>query len=683
MRTLKQLLESTQEGVSPTLDEIRARFSSSGEPEDDDSYMEEGAALASVAGATKKKTSAASKAKETKKSSPEPKIKETKEAPTKPKTTKASSASTKSTAKPSDVKKSTYAKSLETGPEWEEGPVKKISQYSPPEPVAKSASSPASPAVEPKVPSVNTAPTQAVAEDAMVAAKQTPSVSSVTQQAAEAIEPKPSLPASKTFGEPIYGDASPIGGATSVADDVAAKSPLLQKLMLAASGPTAKKLLLGTSIAGTIASLYGGEGEGPEPNDPYLNPPKPVNYTPASTEKSDLVPQLSSSKYDSVGSIVSDATRPVIPKEESLAPVARTISAGEPTAAVVKNQQRKIELTPSVGESAAKQISEYETLLDRYNAAKAKEEERLRDVNLQEAVDLISSGRAGIKPDTERYEKLRERIYKDTEKEESVKEEAEMRDPKSLISKQWREAAALAGITLSGNESASILKQTMPFLQKRVEGEENRAARLQEFQLRMADLNFRKDENQASKRNTFIQALRKETTSGAIGKLFSNYNTATKMKKALAEFSKNPSGYTDYATLMGGLKVLQGDDSVVRESEVRLGMNAASLSTKVKNWANRLVTGKSLSKEQRDEFVKTVQILSEKAREQYTDAISPVLKQAEAEGIDKKFLVSQGFLSEDEVAPVNISEDRIEAAAKEAGMKIEDYKRFLKGKGLL
>ena len=123
------------------------------------------------------------------------------------------------------------------------------------------------------------------------------------------------------------------------------------------------------------------------------------------------------------------------------------------------------------------------------------------------------------------------------------------------------------------------------------------------------------------------------------------------MSSAIKEFKKDPDGYKDYATLMGGLKVLQGDESVVREAEIRLGMSAADLATAIRNWGEQLISGQKLSPKQRDQIVNTIDILKETSRRQYLDAIQPVLLHAESSNIDKKFLVNQGFLANEDVSP--------------------------------
>lgn len=237
--------------------------------------------------------------------------------------------------------------------------------------------------------------------------------------------------------------------------------------------------------------------------------------------------------------------------------------------------------------------------------------------------------------------------------EQYIKEvEFQKDDPNSAVSQGMRSFFATQGFPVSGSASARQLEKMEPqvanIYNQREAGvlrkdlaRENRESRLQEMQMRLASAKDMKKQAKDDKDDKFIQSLRKETTTGPLGKMSSNYHTAMRMTDSLAQFAKDPSGYSDYATLMGGLKSLQGDDSVVKEAEIRLGMNAASLGDKVKNWADHLITGRSLRPEQRAEMIKTVRILSETARRQYRDAIQPILRQAQEVGIDPKLIINE------------------------------------------
>jgi hypothetical protein len=217
----------------------------------------------------------------------------------------------------------------------------------------------------------------------------------------------------------------------------------------------------------------------------------------------------------------------------------------------------------------------------------------------------------------------------------------EEEDPNSPQSKGYRELAKSMGFEIRGNASAADLEKQLPQLANIYNQKEARLARAQDMKMQLASMQSRKAEAKDMKDRSFIQGLRKEATAGSLGKLFNNYTISKRMDSALQQFAANPTGYSDFGSLMGGLKVLQGDDSVVREAEMRLGMNAASLPNKIKNWASRLATGKSLQPEQRQDMINAVQILSQTAREQYMQAIEPLMFQAKQEGYDPKLILGE------------------------------------------
>lgn len=171
--------------------------------------------------------------------------------------------------------------------------------------------------------------------------------------------------------------------------------------------------------------------------------------------------------------------------------------------------------------------------------------------------------------------------------------------------------------------------------------------------------------------NDRIQTLRKEATSGAFKDAYQIYATGSKMAKSLEDFAKDPTGYSDYGTLMGGLKTLQGDSSVVREAEIRLGMNAGSLKDKLENAVNSVINGKSLTDVQRKAIAETIKIMNKHSREGYLESIQPLLEQADELKIDRKFILPPGL--RDDVAPKAKTDKKEtkEAPVKEASTKQE------------
>lgn len=169
---------------------------------------------------------------------------------------------------------------------------------------------------------------------------------------------------------------------------------------------------------------------------------------------------------------------------------------------------------------------------------------------------------------------------------------------------------------------------------------ENAAARKAAAETKAKD---KKEENLEK----FTTDFRKELTgSGAIGKAYGNFLNADRSYNVIQGYLKKPSGYSDYASIMGSLKALQGDDSVVREAEVKMGMQATSLPNKIKNWTDSMASGKMLQPEQRKQMAQAVQVLREVAADQFKRAAAPVLNQADKLGVNRSEILGTDFLNE-------------------------------------
>lgn len=180
-----------------------------------------------------------------------------------------------------------------------------------------------------------------------------------------------------------------------------------------------------------------------------------------------------------------------------------------------------------------------------------------------------------------------------------------------------------------------------------------------------ANREARKDSAQQRQDDKFqaqVQGLRKELMSGVVGKQYANYLAASRADKMVSEFAKNPTGYSDYGSLMGSLKALQGDESVVREAEIRLGMQATSLANKIANWTSSITSGKMLQPKQRQDMIKAIKILSSVSKEKFHESAAPIMAQAQVMGIDPKYLIGHEM------------SDTVETKAPAAEMSDKDKK---------
>lgn len=220
-------------------------------------------------------------------------------------------------------------------------------------------------------------------------------------------------------------------------------------------------------------------------------------------------------------------------------------------------------------------------------------------------------------------------------------------DPDSPYSKAFREYAKQLGIDIRGDFTAADGEKIAPMLYKQYE----QAA---EQKYKNATLGLKRDELSETSRHhkamegiskdkatstggkatdSQVAKLRGESTKGQLGKLYENLKLADSASAAIDEFAKNPSGYTDYGTLMLALKTLQGDTSVVKEAEMRMGRNAASLFTKAQNYVDRAANGESLQPKQRQEILKALKGLQGIRRDQYAKAARPIYEQAKRQNL--------------------------------------------------
>ncbi len=213
--------------------------------------------------------------------------------------------------------------------------------------------------------------------------------------------------------------------------------------------------------------------------------------------------------------------------------------------------------------------------------------------------------------------------------------EQEKNDPKSPASNAFREYAKRFGINIKGDFSAAMGEKMMPMIFKEYEMEENRKARKEEMQFKYSQLKAQKElaaGDKKTKQNIdMTKDIQKQMTTGKIGGLYEFYMNSKRTADAFNNFINNPkgqNGYQDYAILMGGLKTLQGDSSVVRESEQRAGANATGLLNKALNYLDRLKSGKTLQPSQRQEMTDTINVWTNAGKKQYLDATNKYYNQA-------------------------------------------------------
>lgn len=125
-------------------------------------------------------------------------------------------------------------------------------------------------------------------------------------------------------------------------------------------------------------------------------------------------------------------------------------------------------------------------------------------------------------------------------------------------------------------------------------------------------------------------SLRKELTGS---KSYDRFVTIKSAAENIGEAIKNPGAYGDLGTLFDYMKILD-PISVVREGEQQTFRKTGSMSQGIANAMNKLVTGETITPEQRKEVMRFTNNRLKIAHKQYKNLSDPTLKQAKRIGVD-------------------------------------------------
>jgi NACalpha-BTF3-like transcription factor len=312
---------------------------------------------------------------------------------------------------------------------------------------------------------------------------------------------------------------------------------------------------------------------------------------------------------------------------------------------------------PQVEESVEEDVSE-EPQMDQISTLQAAQDRDAQDrmmMGLLRAGNQIGGALAMTKPDYSGVEALEKNLgineknvksqiksKADLQKMEKFNkdflDEEKLRDPASSASILTRNILSKYGLnikTAKEARDAGINVQNI-LLQEITANSRESMMRLKAAEKESKDLSKLDKEKQDN-----IFKLRKNLTEGNIGKMYANVNGAGRFASLLENFAENPSAFGDFGTLLMGLKALQGDDSVVRGEEMRLGMAATDLESRVRNAVQRVKNGQSLQPKQRADMLNAVKAIRNISSDKYKMMAAPVLEQAREMQIDEKFLLPE------------------------------------------
>lgn len=139
------------------------------------------------------------------------------------------------------------------------------------------------------------------------------------------------------------------------------------------------------------------------------------------------------------------------------------------------------------------------------------------------------------------------------------------------------------------------------------------------------------------KQSKRVQDLRKEAQNK------DSYKSALTASRGLGiskKFAQDPDGFTDYGSLMAALKSLQGDQSVIREAELKQGINATSMINKAMNTVQMALTGQKLQPDQRQEIINAIRKIAGVSIDMYKEDVAPIFNQVKDEGLPMNHVFS-------------------------------------------
>lgn len=228
-------------------------------------------------------------------------------------------------------------------------------------------------------------------------------------------------------------------------------------------------------------------------------------------------------------------------------------------------------------------------------------------------------------------------------KQDEMQRLARRRDPGSEESKFARDLLSQQGIKVPEAATADALEKYAPQLTNILnqrEAREQRSFLAQQAREARIDKDSEKEKDAIQE---LTHSFRKELNTGEIGKLGTYARKANSGIKLMEETIKNPSGYKDFAATFALLKATQGDDSVIREAEMKLGLSLGSLPEKTKAKFIQFFTGEMRTPALRKEMLDAMKLLAKRANDQYLSAADATLHNAEQYGIPKRLLIGQEF----------------------------------------
>jgi len=390
------------------------------------------------------------------------------------------------------------------------------------------------------------------------------------------------------------------------------------------------KILLGGAAVGggalTVNSMMGG-GNGGGPQDPAqaaiqnaVNNPPPVS--------------------------------PVLPPE--VIPPQAKMPAGQPQAAPVA-PPAPIAQTPLPPVEEPLVLPEdqgfTENTVDGLQAAQQQAAQGRLANELGRASELIGSSIAGTKPIAQdiftQQAKASGQVVEDFEK----RAEKEKSDPKSAISKQFRDFVAKFGVTVPSNMSAEAAAKVMPYAYQKFAAKEAQVARKEESaesrEFKQKEIDLRREELKAgrlvkteTKLNDAQNAFAQKIAPKIQNKQFDKFNTLNQARQSIADSVASPNPQEDSAIIYNFIKTLD-PESAVREGEITFVGSARGIPARTQGFINKMYKGELLTPQERSNILDFATKAAAGQKKAWEVSAAPYINQANKMGVPVSFIVPE------------------------------------------
>lgn len=382
---------------------------------------------------------------------------------------------------------------------------------------------------------------------------------------------------------------------------------------------------------------------------------------------------------------------------------------GQPTSTDVAKQDREDELTKVVGQESVRQMTQYEDLMSRLKDAQERQRVAQLGVALGQAGERIGSAIGMVKPgDQSFYEQMAkqaEGITDQFKEEEAIKKEARRNDPNSEESKSARNFAKGLGYPVGDTESAAELEKRFPIMERFQTAKENREARIEQAKIqREAIAATREDTRSENKRKEDTKRLDRlsEKISAGMARKNTDFGAAAAQVSQVKNVEALIKGYknADDIPQIQLVEVARGLDRVISGGGTgSLGMTRELTPETAKTFINKTI-GYITSRQRgagAGEFIKSFSKILEREKEQalsrldtykgeiassYRDMyLNPKTREDIEFIFEKHGLDADQIFSKKAAKPDGKRDQRIESAAKQAGMTYEQMEQYLKDTG--